>query len=97
MAQVWDVFDNQRSRIYEEGGLVTVKVYAVALRRDDVLRLAQHLLEAAGASPAEAVMAIGGITFPEGRPNDELGTQLTELEQLMRRAEDRRGLGHHEP
>lgn len=72
MVRTWDVFGwglgdamAQRSRIYEENGLVTVKVNAIALGRDDVLRLAQHLLEAAGAPSTEAAMAIGSITFDD--------------------------------
>lgn len=65
MTRVWDVFEDHWARIYDEGGLVTVRVDAAGLRREEVLRLVQHLLEAAGASTVEAVMAVGGITFEE--------------------------------
>lgn len=63
MAQRWDVLEEHTSRIYEEGGVITVKIDAVGIGRQDAVRLAQHLLEAAGASVLEAVAAIGSITF----------------------------------
>jgi hypothetical protein len=61
----WNVFPEPELKacILEQDGLVTVKMDATDLRPEQVLRVAQHLLEAAGASPQEAVLAIGGITI----------------------------------
>lgn len=66
MAQEWEVFSGPLhwARIFEEDGLVTVRADALALTRREVLRLVQHLLEAAGLPTAEAVHVVRGITFP---------------------------------
>lgn len=68
MTQVWNVLDRL-------DGEATIRIdderrVSVAIRVDDVsrqelLRVAQHLLEAAGASTIEAVMAIGSLTFEQ--------------------------------
>lgn len=87
MPHTWDALANQRSRIYEEDGRITVKVYAVALDREDVLTLVQALLEAAGAPPGEAALAIGGITFddePDPTPGWHRLRALAEAQQLER-------------
>lgn len=76
MTQVWHVLDRlDGAGVIEidDERRVRVDIRGNDLTRQELLRLAQHLLEAAGASTREAVTAIGGMTFEPSRPDRELG------------------------